>query len=55
MKYLYLIAWFLIISGGVFFHTMLPSNFWYITGFVLGSFCPILLKLYDIENEKEGK
>lgn len=54
-KYIYLGLWALTLSGGAMFYNLAPSNWWYIIGFTLGCFSPLLLTLYDIEKEKEGK
>lgn len=52
-KYIYLVSWASILAGGAFFHSLAPSSWWYIIGFTLGCFSPLLLTLYDNENEKE--
>jgi len=54
-KYIYLVLWASILAGGAFFHSLAPSSWWYIIGFTLGCFSPLLLTLYDNEKEKEGK
>lgn len=55
MKYLWLLAWVLFIAVGAFVGSIIPGNYVYITGFAVGCFSTIFLKLYDIEKEKEGK
>ena len=52
-KYIYLGLWALTLLGGAMFYNLAPSNWWYIIGFTLGCFSPLLLTMYDIEKEKE--
>ena len=51
MKYMWLLFWIFTIFAGAWFHTLAPSNWWYIIGFIVGTFSQEFFILFNDERD----